>query len=58
MNQKCHLETKGATMVSDVPADSEPYTHNDSASEAVSNLDAIQKKKWKKVALQVTINNL
>jgi hypothetical protein len=57
-NQKCHLETEGATMVSDVPADSEPYTYDDSASEAVSNLDAIQKKKWKKVSLQVTINDL
>jgi hypothetical protein len=40
MNQKCYLKTKGATMVSDVPVDLEPYTHDDSASEAVSDLNA------------------
>ena len=51
MNQKCHLETKGATIVSDIPADLEPHTCNDSASEAVSNLNTTQKKKWKKVSL-------
>ena len=44
-------------MVLDVSADSELHTCNDSASEAVSNLDAIYKKKQKKVSLQVTIND-
>ena len=58
MNQKCHLETEGAIMVSDVPADLEPHTRDDSASEAVSILDATQKKKQKKVSLRVTINDL
>ena len=43
-------------MVSDVPA--EPPTHDDSASEAVSDLDATQKKKRKKVSPRVTINEL
>ena len=57
-NQECHSETEGATMVSDVPADLEPCTRDDSASEAVSVLDATQKKKRKKVSLRVTINDL
>jgi hypothetical protein len=45
-------------MVSDVPADSEPRTRNDSTSKAVSDLNTTQKKKWKKVSLRVTINDL
>ena len=40
INQECYLETKGATMVSDVLADLESCSHNDSASKAVSNLNA------------------
>ncbi len=43
-------------MVSDIPVD--PSTCDDSASEAVSNLEATQKKKWKKVSLQATVNEL
>jgi hypothetical protein len=43
-------------MVSDVPV--EPRTRDDSTSEAVSDLDATQKKKRKKASLRVTINEL
>jgi hypothetical protein len=57
-NQEHGSETEGAAMVSvsDVPAD--PPTRDDSASEAVSNLEAMQKKKRKRVSLRATVNEL
>ena len=45
-------------MVLDILADLEPCPCDDSTSKAVSDLDATQKKKRKKVSLWVTINNL
>jgi len=43
-------------MASDIPVD--PPTYDDSASEAVSDLEAMQKKKRKKVSLRATVNEL
>ena len=58
MNQKHHSETDdvATVLVSDVPAD--PPTHDDSASEVVTDLEATQKRKWKKVSLRITVNEL
>jgi len=58
MNQEHPSETEGAATVllSDVPA--EPPTCDVSASEAVSDLEATQKKKRKKVSLRTTVNEL
>jgi hypothetical protein len=58
MNQEHPSETEGVATVllSDVPA--EPPTHDDSASEMVSDLEAMQKKKQKMVSLRATVNEL
>lgn len=57
-NQQHLSETEGAATasVSDVPAD--PPTRDDSASEAVSDLEATQKKKRKRVSLRATVDEI
>ena len=58
MNQEHHSETDDVATVpvSDVPAD--PPTYDNSASEVVTDLEATQKRKRKKVSLHVTVNEL
>lgn len=57
-NQGHHSETDdvATALVSDVPT--EPPTCGDSAGEAVTDLEATQKRKQKKVSLRVTVNEL
>jgi hypothetical protein len=58
MNQGHDLETDdvATVLVSDVLA--EPPTHDDSASEVVTDLEAMQKRKQKKVSLQETVKEI